>query len=102
MQHRYSFSYFVVLGDAKSATATLATLLRQYPNVFINNPRSPGFFWTQLRYMLGLVFLAFAAVQMVPLRGQVSMMYANLLHTCRYIPALMHRYLLGLQLIYIA
>ena len=52
--------------------------------------------------MLGLVFLAFAAVQMVPLRGQVSMMYANLLHTCRYIPALMHRYLLGLQLIYIA
>ncbi|MEO1001869.1 MAG: sulfotransferase [Cyanobacteria bacterium J06638_7] len=92
---------FIIIGAAKSATTTLATILPRHPDIFISKPKEPKFFgrrydkgWKWYRKM-------FRPGRSYPLRGEASTMYASSLASFRYSPALMHRYLPGLKIIYI-
>lgn len=100
-KHRHSLPDFVIIGAAKSATTTLTTLLNQHPDVFISKPKEPKFFGRNYAKGWDWYSSRFAAGQSLLLRGEASTMYASLLNSYRYTPALMHRYLPDLKLIYI-
>lgn len=92
---------FIIIGAAKSATTTLATILPRHPDIFISRPKEPKFFgrrydkgwkWYRKIFKLGRGY---------QLRGEASTMYASSLASFRYSPALMHRYLPELKIVYI-
>ena len=92
---------FIIIGAAKSATTTLATVLPRHPDIFFCRHKEPKFFgrcydkgwrWYRKIFRPGRGYL---------LRGEASTMYASPLGSFRYTPELMHRYLPELKIIYI-
>ena len=92
---------FIIIGAAKSATTTLTTILPRHPQLFVSKPKEPKFFGR--RYDKGWRWYArlFRAGRAYPLRGEGSTMYASALNTFQHAPALMHRYLPELKLVYV-
>lgn len=92
---------FIIIGAAKSATTTLTTILPRHPQLFISKPKEPKFFGR--RYDKGWEWYArlFRRARPRQLRGEASTMYSSALLSYEHAPALMHRYLPGLKLIYI-
>ena len=46
---------FIIIGSAKSATTTLATVLGQHPDIQMSASMEPKFFWPKLQTWLGMV-----------------------------------------------
>ena len=92
---------FIIIGAAKSATTTLTTILPRHPDFFISRPKEPKFFGR--RYDKGWQWYGrmFRTGRSFRLRGEGSTMYASALSSYRHTPALMHRYLPELKLIYV-
>lgn len=92
---------FIIIGAAKSATTTLTTILPRHPDFFISRPKEPKFFGR--RYDKGWAWYGrlFKAGRSCKLRGEGSTMYASALNSFAQAPALMHRYLPNLKLIYV-
>jgi hypothetical protein len=92
---------FIVIGAAKSATTTLTTILPRHPDFFISRPKEPKFFGR--RYDKGWAWYGrlFKAGRHCKLRGEGSTMYASALNSFAQAPALMHRYLPELKLVYV-
>ena len=91
----------IIIGAAKSATTTLTTILPRHPDFFISRPKEPKFFGR--RYDKGWAWYGrlFKAAKGSKLRGEGSTMYASALKNFAHAPALMHRYLPGLKLVYV-
>lgn len=96
-----SLPTFIIIGAAKSATTTLTTILPRHPQVFISKPKEPKFFGR--RYDKGWDWYAglFRKGKRQRLRGEGSTMYASALGSFQHAPALMHRYLPDLKLVYV-
>lgn len=96
-----SLPNFIIIGAAKSATTTLTTILPRHPQIFISKPKEPKFFGR--RYDRGWDWYAklFQKGKRQPLRGEGSTMYASALGSFQQAPALMHRYLPELKLVYV-
>ncbi|MGL6135229.1 MAG: sulfotransferase [Prochlorococcaceae cyanobacterium] len=96
-----SLPNFIIIGAAKSATTTLTTILPRHPQVFISKPKEPKFFGR--RYDKGWDWYAglFGKGKRQRLRGEGSTMYASALGSFQHAPALMHRYLPDLKLVYV-
>lgn len=96
-----SLPNFIIIGAAKSATTTLTTILPRHPQIFISKPKEPKFFGR--RYEKGWDWYArlFRKAKQRPLRGEGSTMYASALGSFQDAPALMHRYLPELKLVYV-
>lgn len=92
---------FIIIGAAKSATTTLTTILPRHPQIFISKPKEPKFFGRH--YDKGWDWYArlFRHARPRQLRGEASTMYSSALASYDKAPALMHRYLPDLKLIYI-
>jgi hypothetical protein len=92
---------FIIIGAAKSATTTLTTILPRHPDFFISRPKEPKFFGR--RYDKGWSWYGrlFKAGRSCKLRGEGSTMYASALNSFAQAPALMHRYLPELKLVYV-
>ena len=99
--HRDSLPNFIIIGAAKSATTTLATILQRHPEIFISKPKEPKFFgrfhskgweWYASRFKEGRSF---------PLRGEASTLYASRMKSFRRAPDMMRRTIPDLKLIYI-
>jgi hypothetical protein len=92
---------FIIIGAAKSATTTLTTILPRHPDFFISLPKEPKFFGR--RYDKGWAWYGrlFKAGRLSKLRGEGSTMYASPLNSFAQAPALMHRYLPDLKLVYV-
>lgn len=92
---------FIIIGAAKSATTTLTTVLPRHPDFFISKPKEPKFFG--LRYDKGWQWYGrlFKRGKGCKLRGEGSTMYASALDAFTHTPALMHRYLPNLKLVYV-
>lgn len=92
---------FIIIGAAKSATTTLTTILPRHPDIFISKPKEPKFFGR--RYAKGWQWYSriFRPGKGCLLRGEGSTMYASALNSFRYAPALMHRCLPELKLVYV-
>jgi hypothetical protein len=92
---------FIIIGAAKSATTTLTTILPRHPDFFISKPKEPKFFGR--RYDRGWEWYGrlFRNGQNRKLRGEGSTMYASALSSFAHAPALMHRYLPDLKLVYL-
>ncbi len=99
--HRRVLPNFIIIGAAKSATTTLTTILPRHPEFFISKPKEPKFFGR--RYDKGWSWYArlFRQGRAYPLRGEGSTMYASALNSFQHAPALMHRYLPKLKLVYV-
>jgi len=92
---------FIIIGAAKSATTTLATILPRHPDIFFCRHKEPKFFgrcydkgWDWYRKI-------FRPGKGYALRGEASTMYASRLGSFRYAPELMHRYLPDVKLVYV-
>jgi hypothetical protein len=92
---------FIIIGAAKSATTTLATVLPRHPDIFLSRPKEPKFFgrrygkgwrWYRKIFRPGNGYL---------LRGEASTMYASSLGSFKYTPVLMHRYLPDVKIVYV-
>lgn len=92
---------FIIIGAAKSATTTLTTILPRHPDFFISKPKEPKFFGR--RYDKGWKWYGhlFKRGANHKLRGEGSTMYASSLSSFAQTPALMHRHLPELKLVYI-
>ncbi|MGB5134610.1 MAG: sulfotransferase [Prochlorococcaceae cyanobacterium] len=92
---------FIIIGAAKSATTTLATILPRHPDCFISHPKEPKFFgrrydrgwsWYRKIFRPGRGYL---------LRGEASTMYASPLGSFRYTPQLIHHCLPDVKIVYV-
>lgn len=92
---------FIIIGAAKSATTTLATILPRHPDIFFSRPKEPKFFGR--RYGKGWRWYRkiFRPGKGYMFRGEASTMYASTLGSFRYTPRLMHRYLPDVKIIYV-
>lgn len=92
---------FIIIGAAKSATTTLTTILPRHPDFFISKPKEPKFFGR--RYDQGWEWYGrlFKHGAKKKLRGEGSTMYTSALSSFTHAPALMHRYLPDLKLVYV-
>jgi len=96
-----SLPTFIIIGAAKSATTTLTTILPRHPQIFISKPKEPKFFGRC--YDKGWPWYArlFRKARRRPVRGEATTMYASALSGFQQAPALMHRYLPELKLVYV-
>ncbi|MCP9927996.1 sulfotransferase [Cyanobium sp. CH-040] len=92
---------FIIIGAAKSATTTLATILPRHPDIFLSRPKEPKFFGR--RYAKGWRWYRkiFRPGRGFMFRGEASTMYASTLGSFRYAPRLIHRYLPDVKIIYV-
>lgn len=92
---------FIIIGAAKSATTTLTTVLPRHPDFFISRPKEPKFFGRRFDKGWAWYGRLFQPGKARKLRGEGSTMYASALGSFAQAPALMHRYLPNLKLVYV-
>ena len=100
-QYKDSLPNFIIIGAAKSATTTLTTILPKHPDIFISKPKEPKFFGRNYKKGWDWYASRFEAGKDHILRGEGSTMYTSKMKGFRHTPALMHKYLPNLKLIYI-
>lgn len=92
---------FIIIGAAKSATTTLATILPRHPDIFFCRHKEPKFFGRCYDKGWGWYRKIFLPGEGYLLRGEASTMYASPLGSFRYTPELMHQYLPNVKIIYV-
>ncbi len=92
---------FIIIGAAKSATTTLATVLSSHADIYISRPKEPKFFGRHYGKGWSWYRSIFRAGCGFALRGEASTMYASSLREFRDAPGLMHRYFPGMKIVYV-
>ena len=92
---------FIIIGAAKSATTSLATVLGQHPEIQISSSMEPKFFGRN--YQRGWEWYAsqFAGSEHKQFRGEASTMYSSSYRSYRQTPQLIHHHLGAIKLIYL-
>jgi hypothetical protein len=92
---------FLVIGAMKGGSTTLFRLLAQHPQIFMCEPKEPGFFSRPERYARGLAWYAslFAAAKPGQLAGEASTCYSRAPHFSD-VPALAAKHLPDVKLVY--
>ena len=99
--NRHILPNFIIIGAAKSASTTLTTILLKHPDIFVSKTKEPKFFGRHYGKGWDWYSSHFSKGKNFSLRGEGSTMYTSELSDFRHTPALMHRYLPELKLIYI-
>jgi hypothetical protein len=64
--YQHQWPNFIIIGSAKSATTTLATVLSQHPEIQISASMEPKFFGPKLQTWLGMVWAAILRRRTLP------------------------------------
>lgn len=91
---------FIVIGAAKCGTTSLATYLARHPEVFVTEPKEPGFFDDRNRRDIDWYRGLFASGNDLPSRGEASTTYTRF-PTFDGVPARMHAIVPEVKLIYL-
>ncbi len=92
---------FLVIGAMKGGSTTLFRMLAQHPQIFMCEPKEPGFFSRPERYARGLAWYAaqFAGAKPGQLAGEASTCYSRAPHFSD-VPALVAQQLPHVKLVY--
>jgi len=100
-QYRDVLPNFIIIGAAKSATTSLATVLPKHPDIFISKPKEPKFFGRNYKKGWSWYASRFEQGKGFALRGEASTMYTSRMENFAHTPKLMYNYLPNVKLIYI-
>ena len=92
---------FIIIGSAKSATTTLATVLGQHPHIQISASMEPKFFGRNYRRGWEWYGQQFSGEKNCALRGEASTMYTSSYRSYQHTPQLIRHHLGIIPLIYL-
>ena len=92
---------FIIIGSAKSATTTLATVLGQHPEIQISRSKEPKFFGRNYRRGWEWYGQQFSGAERRRLRGEASTMYTSSYRSYQHTPQLIRHHLGIIPLIYL-
>ena len=98
-QHQYP--NFIIIGSAKSATTTLATVLSQHPEIQISASMEPKFFGRNYRLGCEWYGQLFSGGEHRRLRGETSKIYTSTYRSYQHTPQLIRHHLGIVPLIYL-
>ena len=100
-RHKEYLPNFIVIGAAKSATTSLAAILRKHSQIHFSSAKEPKFFGRN--YVRGWSWYArfFESGKNMPLRGEASTMYTSANRCFRHTPHLIKHHLGDIKLIYL-
>ena len=99
--YREQLPTFIIIGAAKSATTTLATVLARHPEIQISRSMEPKFFGRHYIRGWGWYASQFPKESQRPLRGEASTMYSSSYGSYKETPRLIHHHLGVIPLIYL-
>ena len=92
---------FIIIGSAKSATTTLATVLGQHPEIQISRSKEPKFFGRNYRRGWEWYGQQFSGAECRRLRGEASTMYTSSYRSYQHTPQLIRHHFGIIPLIYL-
>ena len=92
---------FIIVGSAKSATTTLATVLGRHPEIQISRSMEPKFFGRNYRRGWEWYGQQFSGAKRHRLRGEASTMYTSSYRSYQHTPQLIRHHLGIIPLIYL-
>ena len=92
---------FIIIGSAKSATTTLATVLGKHPEIQISASMEPKFFGRNYRRGWEWYGQQFPGGEHYLLRGEASTMYTSSYRSYQHTPQLIRHHLGIIPLIYL-
>ena len=92
---------FIIIGSAKSATTTLATVLGQHPDIQMSASMEPKFFGRNYRRGWEWYGQQFSGGEDCRLRGEASTMYTSSYRSYQHTPQLIRHHLGIIPLIYL-
>ena len=92
---------FIIIGSAKSATTTLATVLGRHPEIQISRSMEPKFFGRNYRRGWEWYGQQFSGAKRHRLRGEASTMYTSSYRSYQHSPQLIRHHLGIIPLIYL-
>ena len=99
--YQHQWPNFIVIGSAKSATTTLATVLSQHPEIQISASMEPKFFGRNYRRGWEWYGQQFTGGEHCHLRGEASTMYSSSYRSYQHTPQLIRHHLGIIPLIYL-
>jgi hypothetical protein len=99
--YRHQWPNFLIIGAAKSATTTLATVLGQHPEIHISSSMEPKFLGRNYRRGWEWYGRQFSGGEHCRLRGEASTMYTSTYRSYQHTPQLIHHHFGTIPLIYL-
>ena len=99
--YQHQWPNFIIIGSAKSATTTLATVLSQHPEIQISASMEPKFFGRNYRRGWEWYGQQFSGGEHCRLRGEASTMYSSSYRSYQHTPQLIRHHLGIIPLIYL-
>ena len=99
--YQHQWPNFIIIGSAKSATTTLATVLSQHPEIQISASMEPKFFGRNYRRGWEWYGQQFSGGEHCRLRGEASTMYTSSYRSYQHTPQLIRHHLGIIPLIYL-
>ena len=99
--YQHQWPNFIIIGSAKSATTTLATVLSQHPEIQISASMEPKFFGRNYRVGCEWYGQQFSCGEHCRLRGEASTMYTSSYRSYQHTPQLIRHHLGIIPLIYL-
>ena len=99
--YQHQWPNFIIIGSAKSATTTLATVLSQHPEIQISASMEPKFFGRNYRRGWEWYGQQFTGGELCRLRGEASTMYSSSYRSYQHTPQLIRHHLGIIPLIYL-
>ena len=99
--YQHQWPNFIIIGSAKSATTTLATVLSQHPEIQISASIEPKFFGRNYRRGWEWYGQQFSSGEHCRLRGEASTMYSSSYRSYQHTPQLIRHHLGIIPLIYL-
>ena len=99
--HKESMPNFIVIGAAKSATTSLASVFRKHSQVHFSSAKEPKFFGRNYERGWSWYSHFFEEGKDKPLRGEASTMYSSTYRSFRYTPQLIKHHLGEIKIIYV-
>ena len=99
--YQHQWPNFIIIGSAKSATTTLATVLSQHPEIQISASMEPKFFGRNYRLGCEWYGQQFSGREHRRLRGETSKIYTSTYCSYQHTPQLIRHHLGIIPLIYL-
>ena len=99
--YQHQWPNFIIIGSAKSATTTLATVLSQHPEIQISASMEPKFFGRNYRRGWECYGQQFSGGEHCRLRGEASTMYSSSYRSYQHTPQLIRHNLRIIPLLYL-
>ena len=99
--YQHQWPNFIIIGSAKCATTTLATVLSQHPEIQISASMEPKFFGRNYRRGWEWYGQQFSGGEHCRLRGEASTMYTSSYRSYQHTPQLIRHHLGIIPLIYL-